>query len=279
MNLLLWTASVGEDQFPLLARLKGFGYDGVELPLFEHEPDRFRRVAAELDNLGLERTAVTVMGAETNPIGPEPGVRQAAVDALKRAAESCQLLGVPMLVGPIHSALGQLAGRGRTDAEWAWGVETLRRAAEETEGSGVTFVVEFLNRFELYFLNTAADTRRFVDAVAHPRVRAMYDTFHANIEEQDIPAAIRVLGDRMVFVHISENHRGTPGTGLVQWDETFRAIRASGYDGWLTIEAFGRGLPELAAATCVWRDLFDSEENLARDGVRFVRQRWDRAGS
>src|SRR5205823_4429608 len=155
--------------------------------------------------------------------------------------------------------------------------ETLQQAAETASQARVTLALEYLNRFEVYFLNTAADARRLVDAIGHPAVRAMYDSFHANIEERSIPAAVQSLGDRLTHVHISENHRGTPGTGLVQWEETFSALKASGYDGWLTIEAFGRALPDLAAATCIWRDLFDSEEGVARDGLRFIRERWGAA--
>src|SRR5207249_1704022 len=144
-------------------------------------------------------------------------------------------LGVQYLCGPIHSALGHMVGRGRTDEEWGWCVETLRAAAETAAEAGVLLAVEALNRFEVYFLNTTADARRLVDEVGHPGLRAMYDTFHANIEERSIEEAVAALGDRLAHVHISENHRGTPGTGLVQWDDTFRALRASGYDGWLTV--------------------------------------------
>jgi D-psicose/D-tagatose/L-ribulose 3-epimerase len=116
-----------------------------------------------------------------------------------------------------------------------------------------------------------------VDAVAHPRVRAMYDTFHANIEEKDIDSAIATLAPVLAHVHISENHRGTPGDGLVRWAETFAALKAHRYDGWLTIEAFGRSLPDLAASTCIWRDLFDSEMELARQGLQFMHTQWTTA--
>ena len=98
----------------------------------------------------------------------------------------------------------------------------------------------------------------------------MYDTFHANIEERDIAAAVRTLAPVLAHIHISENHRGTPGEGLVRWTETFAALKANGYDGWLTIEAFGPSLPDLPAM-CIWRELFDSEMGLARRGLAFMR--------
>lgn len=274
MNLLLWTGRVGEEHFPLLGQLREMGYDGVELPLFDRDDAHYRRVRAELERAGLECTAVTITNPETNPIGPDPAVRRAAVDMLRERVDTLHLLGGRVLCGPLHSALGQMAGRGRTEEEWNWCVESLRQVAEHAGQAEVVLGLEALNRFELYFLNTAADARRLVDAVGHPNLRAMYDSFHANIEENSIPEAVRSLGDTLAHVHISENHRGIPGTGLVQWDETFAALRAAGYDEWLTIEAFGHKVPELAAATCIWRPIFESEEQLAREGLAFIRRRW-----
>jgi len=271
MNMLLWTTDVGKEHYPILRQLKEIGYDGVEIPIFKRDDAAFAGLKRALDDFGLEATAVTVVPPEANPIDPDPAVRRAAVDTLTAAAQSAATFGAQVLCGPLHSPVGCRVGRGRTEEEWRWAVETLRQVAERSE---VTLAVEYLNRFETYFLNTAADTRRLVDDVAHPRLRAMYDTFHANIEEQDIDAAVNALAPVLAQVHISENHRGTPGTGLVQWEESIRAIKRTGYDGWLTIEAFGRALPDLAAATCVWRDVFDSEEALARDGLAFVKERW-----
>ncbi len=127
----------------------------------------------------------------------------------------------------------------------------------------MTIVLEAVNRFESYFVNTMDDLAAYLDSVDHPAITGMYDTFHANIEEQDPVAAFTRNARHLSYVHISENDRGVPGRGHVPWAETYAAIKGSGYDGWLTIEAFGRGLPELAAATRVWRDLAES----ARGGV------------
>ena len=274
MNLLLWTAETTEAHFPLLQRLKEYGFDGVELPLFGPPQPGVR---AELDNLGLGRTAVCVCPAEANPIDPDAAVRRAAVDFLKQRVDWCAELGVEILCGPIHSALGLLKGRGRTPEEWGWCVEVLREASEHAGQAGVKLSVEPLNRFEVYFLNTNADANRLVEEVGHPALGYLYDSFHSNIEERDIYRSLVDNARGINHIHISENHRGTPGTGHIHWDATFRAIKDSGYDGWLTIEAFGRALPELAAATCIWRDLFDSEEDVARDGLRFMKNGWQTA--
>jgi D-psicose/D-tagatose/L-ribulose 3-epimerase len=179
-----------------------------------------------------------------------------------------------VLAGPYYAALGHFSGAGPTSDEWRWGVESMRPVAEYAGTVGVTLALEFLNRFEIYLLNTAADAARFAREVGHPSCRMMYDTFHANIEEKDIGSALKSCHDVMVHVHISENDRSTPGQGQVRWDETFDQLKRIKYDGWLTIEAFGLALPSLAAATKIWRKMFISEEQLASDGLRFMKREW-----
>ncbi len=277
MNLLLWTAHVTSDQFPLLGQLKQAGYDGVEIPLFEGDAPHYTKIKAELDRQGLACSTVTVLTETTNPVSPEPSIRTAAKDRLKWAIEMTHSLGGDILCGPIHSALGYFSGTGPTDDEKQRAAEVLREAAELAAQANVTLAVEYLNRFECYFLTTAADTRALVERVNHPNFRSMYDTFHANIEEKDVAGAIRHLADVLVHVHISENDRGTPGTGHVHWDVSFQTLKQVGYSGWLTIEAFGRALPDLAAATKVWRDLFPTPQEVYTYGLQFMRQAWQAA--
>jgi D-psicose/D-tagatose/L-ribulose 3-epimerase len=276
MNLLLWTAGVTEEHFPLLARIKEIGFDGVEVPLFDADAAGLQRTARELDNLGLGRTAVCVCTPESNPIDPDPNVRRAAGAHLKQRIDWAAQVGADVLCGPFHSALGALQGRGRTQEEWSRCVEVLREAAEHAGQAGVKLSVEPLNRFEVYFLNTMADGNRLVQEVGHPSLGYLYDTFHANIEERDVAESVTANARGINHFHVSENDRGIPGKGHVRFEETFRALKASGYDGWLTIEAFGRALPELAAATCIWRDLFDREEDVAAEGLELIKRHWER---
>lgn len=276
MNLLLWTDGVTEEHYPLLWRIKQWGFDGVELPLFAAETDALARLGRVLDDLGLERTAVCVCTPETNPISPDPAVRRAAADFLKERIDWCRVAGVETLCGPFHSALGALVGRGRTAEEWGWCVDVQREAAEYAGQAGVKLSVEPLNRFEVYFLNTNADANRLVAEVNHPNYGYLYDSFHSNIEARDVYEDLVASASGINHVHISENHRGTPGEGHVHWDATFRGLKAAGYEGWFTIEAFGRALPNLAAATCIWRDLFDGEDDVAIRGLEFMKSNWER---
>ena len=277
MNLLLWTGELNDELMPVLESLKNMGYDGVELPLFNTDLD-YAAWGSRLDELGLGRTAVTVRTEEDNPISPDGAVRAAGVDNTKRALDCCAAVGATHLVGPYHSALGYFSGSGPTDDEWKRGVESMRQVAEHAGTVGVTLGVECLNRFELYLLNTHADSTRFVREVDHPNCRMMYDTFHSNIEEKNIAEAIRGCKEMLCHVHISENDRSTPGSGNVRWTENFDALHEIGYDGWMMIEAFGLALPELAAATKIWRRMYESEAQLASDGLAFMKaevaKRW-----
>lgn len=274
MNLLLWTDNLTEEHRPVIEKLKKMGYDGVEAAVLDLNPDKFAAIGLWLDDIGLERTGVTCRGPDENPISSDPKVRARGVANNKLALECCQAAGMNILAGPFHSALGHFSGAGPTSDEWKWGVESMREMAEHAAVCGVTLAIEYLNRFECYLLNSAADCVRFVKEVDHPHCRMMYDTFHANIEEKDPIEAIRTCAEQTVHVHISENDRSTPGEGNIPWDETFDMLRETGYDGWLMIEAFGMSLPGLAAATKIWRRMFRTEEQLAKDGLEFMKREW-----
>ena len=277
MNMLLWTTHVTEDDHPHLARIKEAGFDGVEIPLFEGDAKHFKKLRAVLDDLELAASTVTVSSEEANPISPDAGVRQAAIDDLERKIEFSAILGSSVLCGPFHQPLGVFSGSEPTEDEKSRAVEVHREAADAAQAAGIKLGIEYLNRFECYFLNTAADAAAHVRRVDHPAFGTMYDTFHANIEEKDPVAAFSDNAAHIIHFHVSENDRGTPGKGHVPWAEIFRAVKASGYDGWLTIEAFGRALPDLAAATRVWRDFFPSREEVYTEGIRFIKQMWARA--
>ncbi len=270
MNLLLWSGEVTDKMMPTCEQLKATGYDGVELPMFNLDLD-YAAFGKQLDSIGLARTAVTIRGEEDNPISPDAAVRAKGIALNKQTLDCCAAAGVETLVGPYHSALGYFSGAGPTEDEWKWGVESMREVAEYAGKVGVNLGVEALNRFECYFLNTHADSARFVREVDHPACGMMYDTFHANIEEKSVTDAVKAGGDKLVHIHISENDRSTPGQGAVRWDETFDAITASGYDGWLVIEAFGLALPEIAAATKIWRRMYADEITLATEGLKFMK--------
>jgi D-psicose/D-tagatose/L-ribulose 3-epimerase len=269
MNMLLWSTDVtGPEYDEVFAMLKDAGYDGVEIPIFDREVEKYAELGARLDALGLERLAVSARGPDDDPTATDPAP---AIAATRANLDSAAALGAPLICGPLAAPLGVFSGAPPTAEEKARSVAYLRDVAPYAEERGVTIALEYLNRFEMYLTNTAADLAAIVREVDHPRVRMMYDTFHAHIEEKDPRAALRECADVLVHVHVSENDRSTPGAGQVEWDETFAGLDEIGYDGWVVIEAFGDALPELAGATKIWRRMFESEEQLARDGAAFIR--------
>jgi len=130
INLYLWADHMHDGLLPVLSTLKEIGYDGVEVPIFELDEADWTRWARRLDDLGLERTANTVIAPEHNPISPDPAVREAAQQHIWAVIDCCAAVGAPLLCGPHQVALGVFTGTGVTDDEWNWSVEHLRRAAE-----------------------------------------------------------------------------------------------------------------------------------------------------
>ncbi len=277
-NMLLWTTHVTDEHLGLLRDLKKIGYDGVEIPVFGGDTAHFEEIGKAIKDNGLGCTSVTVIpDEEHNPISADAKHREGAVQYLKWAIECSEALGSEVLCGPIYQPLGVFSGKPPTDEEKKRAAEVHRKAADVAAKANVILAVEFLNRFEAYLLNTMADAADYVKRVNHRSVGVLFDTFHANIEEKDPVGCISKHIDAIKHVHISENDRGTPGEGHIDWPGTFKALRSGGYDDWLVIEAFGRALPDLAAATRVWRDFFASQEEAYTKGLKFIKRQWKAA--
>lgn len=271
INTLLWTAGFGPEHFPLLAKVKRWGFDGIEIARFDFDGFPAAQVRRAVENAGLECTFCSALTGSMSLVSDDPTIRTQTRDFLVRGIEVAGELGSPVFVGPFVAPVGQLLGRRRTEDEWKRAVEGLSTLRDVLARTHVALGLEPLNRFETYFLNTAADAVRLSDAVGDPKIGVLLDTFHANIEEKTIMDAVDVLGKRIKHVHTCENDRGIPGSGHVDWDGLFPALDRAGYDGWLVIESFGFAIKEIAAAACIWRDLAPTSEAIAVEGLRFLR--------
>ena len=225
MNLLLWTTEVTPEHDGLLDQIKALGFDAVEVPVFAlDDPAPYERLGKRLKGLGLGATAVTVMSARDQPDLARPGdPRRRPSPTWTGSSTAARRSAARSSAGRPTRPSATSRGRGRPPTSSQHGVDTLRKAAENAQGRGIRIAVEYLNRFEIYFLTTAADTARFVRAVDHPSLRMMYDSFHAHIEEKDQAAAIASCAAETIHVHVSENDRGIPGTGQVDWDSFWSA--------------------------------------------------------
>jgi len=273
MNMLLWGAHITPQHIPVFESLAQTGYDGVEIPVGAQTLAELKAMAGACDDLGLARTAVAFVSEDANPVSPDARVRAAAVDNLKRSIDSARVIGAELLAGGIYQAHKYFTGQGPTEQEWRWSADYLRACGEHAGDCGVSLGLEVLNRFEVFLINTARQCRRMVEDVGLPNVGVHYDTHHANIEEPHPREALLGVRDTLNHVHLSESHRGTLGTGQVDWDSTFSALEEIDYRGWLVIEAFGTSDPALARAANVWRNNFSSPEEVYQRGLDFIRQR------
>jgi len=272
INTLLYTAGFDVEHLKLLAQFKQWGFDGVEVARFSFDrfPARLIREAAR--NEGLEVTFCSALTGDLSLVSEEARTRQRAFDFVRQGIETAAEIGSPVFVGPYLAPVGQLPGRRPTGDEWKRAVEGMQHLAPVCREHDVTLALEPLNRFETYIMTTAADARRLCDEVHDPYIGVLFDTFHANIEEKHAGEAIRTVGPHLAHVHTCENDRGIPGTGHVAWSEVFPALLEVGYDGWCVIESFGSAIPEIAAAACIWRDLAPDGDDIAREGLAFLRE-------
>jgi len=277
MNLLLWATQVTEEHYPHLEKIKSTGFDGVEIPIFGGDEAHYQKLRKKLDELELKSSTVTVATPEASAISSDSAIRRAAAERLKTIVRHSAILGADILCGPFHQALGVFSGAGPTEEEFKRAVDVHREVADEAQRHDVCLAIEFLNRFECYFLNTTAAAAAYVRRVGHPNLKTMFDSFHANIEEENLPKAFSENVAEIAHVHVSNNDRGVPGRGHIDFPALFRVIKSSGYGGWLTIEAFGRALPELVEPTRVWRDFFKQPDDVVTDGYKFIRDTWNAA--
>jgi D-psicose/D-tagatose/L-ribulose 3-epimerase len=273
INTLLWTAGFERSDLSLLPRIKQAGYDGVEIALFNFTDFPAADVRRVAEGLGLKTILCSALSGDSSIITDDSVVRNRTLAFLRDGARVAAELGADRFVGPFVSAVGLKRGRRRTEDEWKRAIEALQSLGDTLAEHEVTLAVEPLNRFETYALNTAADGAILCEAVGHPNVGILYDTFHGHIEEKDTGDAIRLLGKHLKHVHSCENDRGTPGSGQVRWDKVFAALHEIGYDGWLVIESFGPNIPAIAAAACVWRDVAPTPESIMTGGIEFLKSR------
>ena len=276
-NLLAWTASISEKFFPHIERLKKIGYDGIEICMGQEQTEPYRQTKRLVDDLGLGITCVTLLGADANPVSPDKAVRAKAVDRLKWNIDRTVDCGANLICGPFHSAFATFTRADIKPDEYKRSAEVLRKAGDYAKQAGVMLVPEALNRFECYLCNTMEQLRHLIELTDHPNVRGMFDTHHANIEEKSQVDAIKTIAPVLVHVHLSENDRGTPGSGHIDFDEALRTLARVRYNGWMMVEAFSRSDPSFANAINVWRE-YNKDWDIAEKGHRFLRRKIAAAG-
>ncbi|MDX1637081.1 MAG: sugar phosphate isomerase/epimerase family protein [Balneolaceae bacterium] len=276
-DLLAWSAVVSEDLLPTVERLKKIGYDGIEIFLGIEDKKVYRRFGEKVQDLGMELCCVMVLGPEENPIDASADVRQKGLDRIKWAIDRAHDMNAGLICGPMHSAFATFHDKAPDQDEYKRSAEVLRKAGEYAAQADILLTPEAINRFECYLCNTMEQLAGLVEQVDHPNVRAHFDTHHANIEEKTLAGALKTAAPVLGHVHISENDRGTPGSGHVPWDETFSTLSEIDYSGWLTIEAFTRYDPDFANSINVWRE-YNEPWDVAEEGYAFITKMSEKYG-
>lgn len=274
VDSLIWTEEFTEKDLHLIHKAKELGFDVIDINI--SHPERFptKAVKSTVNDVGIEVVTTFGLGDDANVIDPEPARRKKGVDTIKQVVDINYEIGSKILGGVFYAAWGYLSGKPRTKEEWKWSVECVKQAAEYAEKQGdIILAVEVLNRFESHFLNTAEEAVRYCKAIEIDNVKVHLDTFHMIREETSFSEAVNTCGrEYLGYMHVCENNRGIPGTGLVPWKELFTALKKISYNGPLTIESFDPGFTELNRLCCIWRKFAETGEELAVKGLQNLKK-------
>jgi D-psicose/D-tagatose/L-ribulose 3-epimerase len=271
VNTFLWTARFTERNFDLLPTIREHGFDGIEVSLFRPQEFEATKIRRALEEYGLACTVCSVLTNGMSLLCDDADVRSKTISHLSECVQATAEAGANLIAGPLYAPVGYLPGRRRTDDEWKRVVDAYQELGPVLQKNDIDLCIEPLNRFETYFLNTTGDAVALCEEVGHPKMGILWDTFHANIEEKDMGQALLSAGRHLKHVHTCENDRGAPGSGHVDWKGVFAALKQLQYEAWLTIESFGFTLGELSAAASIWRDLAQTPEDIAWQGIEFLK--------
>ncbi|MDX1995577.1 MAG: sugar phosphate isomerase/epimerase family protein [bacterium] len=275
VNTWVWASPLTTDELKRLAPLvQGMGFDWIELPLEGLDDFDHAEAGKIVRDHGLGVSVCAAMGPDRDLIHEDAAIRENGAFYVRQCVDAMNKIGGTNIVGPLYSAVGRVWQQ--TADERARDLDTLvgqlSALAQYAGDHGTVLCLEPLNRFETSFINTADQAIEVVDRVNHPALKIMLDTFHMNIEEKSLGDAIRRTGARLAHVHTCENDRGAPGSGNVTWNEVAAALREIGYDGPLVIESFTNKVKSIARAAAIWRAFEPSQDALAENGVKFLKQ-------
>ncbi len=266
----IWTEYFGEKDLWIILKTKELGFDVLEVDVSNPENFPTERVKAKANEAGIEIVTTTGLTKATNFLSPDPDIRANGVKSLKKQIDINIELGSQLLGGVNYAEWGYLTGEPRTEQEWEWSVKAMQKVAKYAKDrSDLVIAVECINRFETHFLNIAEDAVQYCKDVGTGNIKVHLDTFHMIREEENIKKAVDVCGKEYLgYVHVCENNRGIPGTGLVPWEEFFNALKEVEYQGALVIESFDPGFKETNRLCAIWRKFAESGEELAIEGLK-----------
>jgi D-psicose/D-tagatose/L-ribulose 3-epimerase len=272
-STFIWVSPFSGSTLDLIDKVGDLGFEIIEICVEDPGTIDPAAIRPRLERRGLKATVCGAFGPDRDISSDDPAVREAGVAYIRRCIDIAADLDAPSVIGPMYSAVGKtrLLGPDAREAQAVLAVDAMVRVADHAARRGIRLAVEPLNRFETDFLNTVDQGLAFLARIGRDNVGLLLDTFHMNIEEKDIPAALRRAGAGLFHFHACSNDRGTPGEDHLDWAGIVRALTDIGYDGPVVIESFTPEIKEIARAVSIWRPLAESQDALARDGLRFLR--------
>jgi len=270
----LWESPFNNKSVDLFPKIKKMGFDIVEIPVEDPDLIDASIVKEALKVHGLTPTICGVFGPTKDLTSDDVALHNNCFQYLERCFQLAVELEVDFVAGPMYSAVGKarMVSNDQRKYEWELAVRNLQTVCAISETYGQKIALEPLNRFESDLVNTAEDVMRLVSDINHPNAMVVLDGFHMTIEEKNIRAAINTVGDKLIHVQVSENHRGIPGTGLTPWASFARGLKDIDYKGAIVIESFTPKIKELAGAVCIWKNLADSQDKFASRGLKFLKR-------
>lgn len=270
----LWTSPFTTESIEVLfPKIAAMGFDVVEIAVEDPSLIDIKAVKRGLEKYHLGVVICGAFGPSRDLTHEDVSVHRNCFSYIESCLDFCVELNTPFFGGPMYSAVGKarMLPPDKRKAEWDLAVRNLRVACDMAATRGLQIALEPLNRFESDLVNTAEDASRLIRDIDHPAAKIMLDGFHMNIEEKDVEQAIITAGEHLIHVQVSENYRGTPGTGQTRWDAFRRGLESINYSGTVTIESFTPENKELAGAVCFWHPMAESQDGLANDGLRFLK--------
>ena len=272
-STFIWVSPFSNKTLDLIDKVKAIGFDLIEICVEDPETIDVKAIGARAHAAGVGVTICGAFGPSRDMSSEDDGVRKAALAYLKRCIDFAAELGSPFVSGPMYAAVGatRLLDDEARREQWKRAAANLGAAAGYASARSVKLAIEPLNRFETDLVNTVDQGMRMIKDIGADNAGLLLDTFHMNIEEKDIPAAIERASGHIVEFHACSNDRGTPGEDHLPWPKIAKSLRAANYDGPIVIEAFTPEIREIAKAVSIWRPLAASQDALARDGLRHLR--------
>lgn len=270
----VWTSPLDDARLQEIAvRARGWGFDLLELPVENPGDWDPRRARDVLDDLGLGAAVCLVTSPGRELVVADRATVCATQDYLRRVVDAAQVVGSPVIAGPAYASVGRTWRMSPAERLAAYDELRVNLApvVEHAMAAGVRIAIEPLNRYETSLLNTVDQAREALAGLPSEGVGILLDLYHLNIEEQDVPAAIRRTGDLAAHVQVCGNDRGAPGRDHHDWPGVLAALDDIGYSGPLCIESFTGDNDSIATAASIWRPLAPSQDELATSGLGFLR--------